>query len=84
MSENLKDKVIVTNTVTPVDKELLSKRGAALLLTASPDFEGRSFATNVLDALVVAVSGKRPEELGPQGYQEYITKLDLRPRFERL
>jgi hypothetical protein len=84
MPEDLKDKVIVTNTVTPADKELLSKRGAALLITASPDFEGRSFATNVLDALVVAVSGKRPEELGQQGYQEYITKLDLRPRFERL
>lgn len=81
---NLAGRTIITNTVTPADRELLKERGVKLLVTASPDFEGRSFATNVLDALVVAVSGKRPEQLGPGGYMDYINRLNLKPCFEYL
>lgn len=84
MPLSLSGKTIITNTVTPADRALLAERGASLLVTASPDFDGRSFATNVLEALVVAVSGKRPEELGPAGVREYIDRLHLRPRFEVL
>lgn len=84
MPEDLKGRTILTNTVTPADRALLAERGVHLLVTASPSFEGRSFATNVLEALVVAVSGRRPEELGPQGFQEYITRMNLQPGFEYL
>lgn len=84
MPENLKGRTVVTNTVTASDRAMLAERGVDLLVTASPNFEGRSFATNVLEALVVAVSERRPEELGPQGFQEYIDRLDLKPSFEYL
>lgn len=84
LPEKLDGKVIISNTVTQADRELLAKRGASWLVTASPELGGRSFATNILDALVVAVSGRRPEELTAADYEECLKKLSLYPRVENL
>lgn len=84
MPLDLRGKSIITNTVTAADRRQLQERGLAWLATASPDFAGRSFATNVLDALIVAVSGKSPEELRPEDYFAYANRLGIRPRVERI
>src|SRR5690606_15870307 len=77
-------KVIITNTVTENDRKLLTERGASWLVTASPELGGRSFATNILDALVVAISGRRPEELTAADYDHYLDYLSFHPRVEKL
>jgi len=84
MPRDLRGKSIITNTVTAEDRAILKERGATWLATASPDFAGRSFATNVLDALIVAVSGRPPEELTAADYFTYATRLGIKPRVERL
>src|SRR5690554_1908954 len=84
LPEKLDGKVIISNTVTQADRKLLAERGASWLVTASPELGGRSFATNILDALVVAVSGRRPEELTAADYEHYLKKLSLVPRVENL
>jgi len=84
LPEKLDGKAIISNTVTRTDRELLAERGASWLVTASPELGGRSFATNILDALVVAVSGRRPEELTAADYEEHLKKLSLYPRVENL
>ena len=84
MPRDLRGKSVITNTVTAEDRAMLKERGVAWLATASPDFAGRSFATNVLDALIVAISGKGPEELSPEDYYSYSTHLGIKPRVERL
>lgn len=84
LPEKLDGKVIISNTVTRTDRELLAERGASWLVTASPELGGRSFATNILDALVVAVSGRRPEELTAADYEDHLKKLSLYPRVENL
>jgi len=84
MPSDLRGKSIITNTVTAADRLQLEERGLAWLATASPDFAGRSFATNVLDALIVAVSGKSPDQLRPEDYYEYASRLGIRPRVERI
>ncbi len=66
LPERLGDKIILTNTTTPGDAELLQQRGVALLVTTTPRLGGRSVATNVLEAAFVAVTGGKllsPEEL---------------------
>lgn len=84
MPASLAGKIILTNTVTREDVELLRQRGAAMLVTTTPELNGRSFGTNVMEAVLVAVSGRRPEELGPADYERLLDELDFRPRIERL
>lgn len=84
MPGDLRGKSVITNTVTAEDRAQLTERGAVWLATASPDFAGRSFATNVLEALIVAVSGRRPEELTQDDYYSYADRLGIKPRVERL
>ncbi|MGI6097826.1 MAG: quinate 5-dehydrogenase [Dethiobacteria bacterium] len=79
MPSRLDGKTIITNTVTPDDLFLLKKSGVKLLITTTPELEGRSFGTNVMEAMLVALSGKK-EELTPQEYESLLEKLDLKPR----
>jgi len=82
--EDLAGKTILTNTVTSADIEELRKRGVDLLVTTTPNLGGRSFGTNVMEALLVVQSGKRPEDLGPDDYKELLGKWGFVPRVEHL
>jgi hypothetical protein len=80
MPESMVGKVIVTNTVTQTDLDEIGKRGAALLVTSTPELQGRSFGTNVMEALLVAVSGKDPAVLGERDYLDLLDQLNFEPR----
>ncbi|MGQ0548328.1 MAG: quinate 5-dehydrogenase [Armatimonadota bacterium] len=84
MPEDLSGKTILTQTITAADLDDLRRRRLALLVTTTPEMNGRSFATNVLQATLVALSGRRPEDLGPADYLELIRRVGFRPRVERL
>ncbi|MFA5867929.1 MAG: quinate 5-dehydrogenase [Actinomycetota bacterium] len=84
MPQDMEGKVIITNTVTPADVEELKKRGVALLITTTPEFEGRSFGTNVMEATCVALLGKNADDITPEDYLEVLQKLGFKPRVERL
>ena len=58
LPERLPGKIIVTNTTTAADVELLRQRGIAYLITSTPRIEGRSFGTNMMEAALTAVAGK--------------------------
>lgn len=73
---NLKGKTILTNTVRQADVEMLKERGASRLFTTTPVFNEETFATNVLEALIVALSGKGREPLSALEYAEWLTKLN--------
>jgi len=53
-------KVFLTNTTTRENVELLRARGAKTLVTTTPRVGGRSLATNLLEAALVAVHGAVP------------------------
>ena len=40
---SVEGKIIVTNSVTPKDIEMLKERGVKLLVTSTPELDGRSF-----------------------------------------
>ncbi|MGB9793037.1 MAG: quinate 5-dehydrogenase, partial [Thermacetogeniaceae bacterium] len=84
MPPKLPGKVIITNTVTAEDVELLRERGVAVLVTTTPEMQGRSFGTNVLEGVLVSLIGKRPEEIKPEEYIELLEKLGFKPRVEYL
>jgi hypothetical protein len=83
MPEDVSGKVILANTTTPADVEFCRQRGLRYLVTTTPRFEGRSFGTNVLEAAVIALSGKgRP--LNDAELTEMLDLLQLKPTIERL
>ena len=84
LPEDLDGKIIVTNTVTLQDVQMLKNRGAKLLVTSTPEFDGRSYGTNVMEALIVSLSGKKPEELTADMYMDMISQFGIKHRVEHL
>jgi hypothetical protein len=84
MPDRLDGKLILTNTVTERDIDELRERGAARLVTTTPDFGGRSFGTNVIEAALLAIVGKRWEDVTPEDYERLLAQLALRPRVVEL
>jgi hypothetical protein len=83
MPDNMQGKVIVTNTTTPEDVELFKKLGVKYLVTTTPVLDGRSFGTNMMEAALVAISGKnRP--LSWDEYSELLDKLGFEPQLQEL
>lgn len=82
MPDRLDGKIIITNTLTGEDKRLLQKSGAAMLVTTTPEIEGRSFGTNVIEAVLVALAGKKAVDLSVEDYEELLERLAVRPRIE--
>jgi hypothetical protein len=80
MPERLEGKTVLTNTVTASDVAFLRERGIARLVTTTPDFGGRSFGTNVVEAALVALLGKPWSDVTEDDYTTLLRKLDLRPR----
>jgi len=77
-------KTIITNTTTPEDVALLRERGVATLVTTTPELEGRSFGANVMEGVLVALAGKRPEQMQPDDYLDLLRRLGWQPRVLRL
>jgi len=83
MPDDLSGKIILTNTTTAEDKEELTKRGVKLLITTTPEFEGRTFGTNVMEAVLVALSGKK-QALDPAEYLTTLKELGWKPKVQQL
>lgn len=83
MPNRLEGKVIATNTTTPEDVELFRSIGVKYLVTTSPVMDGRSFGANMLEAALVAVSGKgrvlKNEEL-----KELLDEMGIEPQLQEL
>jgi hypothetical protein len=83
MPNRLEGKVIATNTTTPEDVELFRSMGVKYLVTTSPVMDGRSFGANMLEAALVAVSGKgrvlKNEEL-----KELLDELSIESQIQEL
>lgn len=83
MPDDLSGKVIVTNTTTAKDMELFRQRGVRHVLTTTPQLDGRSFGTNMMEAAMTAVAGKgRP--LTHAEINEMLKELNLQPTIHAL
>ncbi|MCR4398526.1 MAG: quinate 5-dehydrogenase, partial [Firmicutes bacterium] len=80
MPARMDGKVVLTNTVTAADIEEMRSRGVAKLITTTPEIEGRSFGTNVMEGLLVALSGKQPCDMTPADYLDLLDRIGFVPR----
>jgi len=84
LPRRMDNKIIVTNTVTAEDWEKLKGMGVKMLITTTPDFDGRSFGTNVIEAILVAHLKNRGLELSRENYDKTIKEIGFVPRVSYL
>lgn len=84
LPEKLNGQMIITNTITAADVELLMERGAATLVTTTPEFQGRTFGTNVMEAVFLALLGKSWDEATPEDYAALLQQLNWQPKIIKL
>jgi hypothetical protein len=90
MPDLMVGKVVVTNTTTPEDVERFQRAGVKYLVTTTPVLEGRSFGTNVMEAALLAYSGRQQpvDYRHPDAYlgqlRELIRQLDMKPQLQEL
>jgi hypothetical protein len=83
MPERLEGKVIATNTTTPADVEAFRTAGVKYLVTSTPVLEGRTFGTNMMEAALVAISGKG-RELTRDELSQLLDQLGFEPALQEL
>jgi hypothetical protein len=83
MPDDMKGKVVVTNTTTPEDTELFRKVGVKYLITTTPVLEGRSFGTNMMESALIAISGKK-RPLTDVEYSDLLAQLKFEPQIQEL
>ena len=83
MPEDMRGKIIVTNTTTPADVDFLKKRGIKYLITTTPNLDGRTFGTNMMEAALVAVAGKG-RVLTTDELNALIDQLGFEPQLQEL
>lgn len=78
-SEDLKGKTILTQTVRKADLEWLKSAGARRVITTTPVMGGETFATNVMEGVIITLKGKKPTEMTEQDYLDTLKQLDWKP-----
>jgi hypothetical protein len=77
-------KTVITNTLTPSEVEALKARGVKQMVIYTKEFNGRTIATNVVEGILVALAGKRPEEMTAEDYSDLLKKLGWGPQLKEL
>lgn len=78
MPKDVSGKTIVTNTTTEENIALLKERGVKTVITTTPRFDGRSFGTNMNEAMLTAYVGKG-RRLSDDELHELIDALGIKP-----
>lgn len=90
MPDRMEGKVIVTNTTTQEDKAAFCAAGVKYLVTTTPVLDGRSFGTNMMEAALVAASGRRdPVDYRHSGHYladlaELLSQVKMEPQLQEL
>lgn len=84
MPADLSGKVFLTNTTTRADVEELERRNLGLLVTSTPRLGGRSFGTNVIEAILLALIDKPDAETTTEDLAGLIDQIPFEPNVEVL
>ncbi|GJQ51608.1 MAG: hypothetical protein HKUEN02_04550 [Anaerolineaceae bacterium] len=83
LPDDMRGKIIVTNTTTSADVEALKQRGVKYLVTTTLELDGRTFGTNMMEAALIAVAGKG-RVLTNAELNDLIDRLGLEPQLRKL
>jgi hypothetical protein len=75
LPERIAGKGIVTNTTRPQSLRRFREAGAAWVATTTPDLDGLSGGTNLMEAALVALMEKPVQEITTEDYEAWIARL---------
>jgi predicted amino acid dehydrogenase len=78
--EELAGKTVVTATVNDERIAQMRDKGVATIIDGSPVMQGHVLGANLLDAMIMAATGKRGHDILDDDYLEIITGLQSAPR----
>jgi len=79
LPEKLTGQIVITNTTTQNDLQLLKEHGIKKVITTTPNMGGRSFGTNVIEALMVALINRPLDQIEPHDYYRMLQELNMQP-----
>jgi hypothetical protein len=77
--DDLSGKTVITQTVRKADLEWLKGAGINRVITTTPIMGGETFATNVMEGVIVSLLGKRPEQMTSEDYLDVLKRLNWKP-----
>jgi hypothetical protein len=77
--ERMPGKTVLTQTLRAADLEWLRSAGVRQAIATTPVIEGETFATNVMEGVVLTLLGKRPEEATGPDYLAVLGALGWAP-----
>lgn len=77
--DKLPGKTILTQTLRKATIDWFRSTGLRRIITTTPVMGGETFATNVMEAVLVAALEKRPEELSEADYLGALERLEWKP-----
>lgn len=79
MPDKLPGKIVITQTLRKADLKFLQEAGVAAAFTTTPVINGETFATNVMEGVIVSHLGKKPEDIKPEEYLAVLKELGWQP-----
>ncbi|MHB8635316.1 MAG: quinate 5-dehydrogenase [Fimbriimonadaceae bacterium] len=79
MPDKLPGRTIITQTIRKADLDFLKSAEVARVITTTPEMGGETFATNVMEGVIVAHLGKKAAELTEKEYLDTLALLDWKP-----
>jgi len=79
-AEELAGKTIVTSTVNAQRIARFKEKGVHLVIDGSPELFDHVLGPSLLDAMIIAATGKAPDDILEDDYLEIINDLQLEPR----
>ena len=84
MPDKLPGRTIITQTIRKADIDFLKSAEVARVITTTPEMGGETFATNVMEGVIVAHLGKKVADLTEQDYLDTLGKLGWKPNVVEL
>jgi predicted amino acid dehydrogenase len=79
-TDELAGKTIITSSVNDERIAQFKDKGVHMVIDGSPFMFDHVLGPNILDAMIMAASGKTPHDLLEDDYLEIITDLEMEPR----
>ena len=80
LPDDMSGKIVITNTTTARNVEELQKRNLHILVTTTPRLAGRSFGTNVMEAMCRCLVDKPDEQITPEDFIDLVERIPLKPQ----
>lgn len=77
--DQMPGKTILTQTLRKADLEWLKAAGVRRAITTTPVMGGETFATNVMEGVIVALLNKPASQISEQEYLDTLKRLDWKP-----